>query len=373
MLRERNIDFSKLEYPAFCGLPVVKERDLPDGIDSARARLIRVNEKKWVNGTLLTYYFFDKDSDGEYVHYTDGTREWKTWQASEEEKDVVREAFAAWKNIGIGLEFEEVDNRQDALIRIGFMQGNGSWSYVGRDIWGKPQDRRTMNFGWPLTRGAHGIDTALHEIGHTLGFPHEHQNPIAGIVWDEAKVISSLAGAPNYWDEAKARHNVLRKIDPDSVQGSNVDENSIMMYPLPAEWILGPQHLTDGIDPAPGLSERDKEWVKTFYPPIDHRTDISLKPFESRLLDIEPGEQLNFEFVPDETRDYQISTFGRIDTVMVLYEIVDGKEVYLSGDDDSGQDLNSQIKRRFIKDRKYIVRLRLYSKYKSGVGAVMAW
>ena len=31
-----------------------------------------------------------------------------------------------------------------------------------------------MNFGWDLTQPGE-IDTALHEIGHTIGFPHEHQ------------------------------------------------------------------------------------------------------------------------------------------------------------------------------------------------------
>jgi hypothetical protein len=42
-------------------------------------------------------------------------------------------------------------------------------------------------------------DTALHGIGHTLGLPHEHQNPNAGIVWDEKTVYTSLGGPPNSW------------------------------------------------------------------------------------------------------------------------------------------------------------------------------
>jgi hypothetical protein len=50
-----------------------------------------------------------------------------------------------------------------------------------------------------------GIDTAIHEIGHTLGLPQEHQNPNAGIVWDEPAVIADLGGSPNFWSEAKTR------------------------------------------------------------------------------------------------------------------------------------------------------------------------
>ncbi|WP_374089487.1 hypothetical protein [Methylomicrobium lacus] len=56
-----------------------------------------------------------------------------------------------------------------------------------------------MNFGWNLTEAASEIDTAIHEIGHTLGFPHEHQNPNSGIAWDEEAVYHSLAQPPNSW------------------------------------------------------------------------------------------------------------------------------------------------------------------------------
>jgi hypothetical protein len=66
-------------------------------------------------------------------------------------------------------------------------------------------------------------DTALHGIGHTLGLPHEHQNPNAGIVWDEETVYTSLGGPPNNWPREKTQWNILRKIEPDTVQGSYWD------------------------------------------------------------------------------------------------------------------------------------------------------
>ena len=123
----------------------------------------------------------------------------------------------------------------DAEIRIGFLQGDGAWSYVGRDVIDIPgQHERTMNFGWDLKRDPRGVDTPVHEIGHTLGFPHEHQNPFAGIVWDESAVYRFFAGSPNFWSRQKTFHNVLRKLPERSVEGSKWDPNSIMHYPFDA-------------------------------------------------------------------------------------------------------------------------------------------
>ncbi len=190
----------------YCGLPVVPERKLDDNIDRNRESLIRYIEKKWVNKTMLRYHFL-KTPDA--------------WQGDESQKQVVRESFTAWKGLGIGLEFKEVNEPADAEIRIGFEQ-DGSWSYVGRDAIDLITDHndRTMNFGWDLTT-PYGRDTALHEIGHALGFPHEHQNPNAGIVWDEESVYSHFKGWPNYWDHDKPFTMSLGKYHPRRCKGHN--------------------------------------------------------------------------------------------------------------------------------------------------------
>src|SRR5688500_6452861 len=191
----------------FCSVPQHRRRVLPADIDPRRARLLHTLSAKWVNGTKLRFYFFSE---------ADGQPSWTT--ADNKQKDIVRKAFAEWKEVGIGLEFQEVDKREDADIRIAFEQGAGSWSYVGREIREQPRHEPTMNFGWNLEDEP---DTALHEIGHTLGVPHEHQNPNAGISWNEEAVYEALAKPPNSWSREKTFYNIIRKLVPESVRGSN--------------------------------------------------------------------------------------------------------------------------------------------------------
>ena len=94
----------------------------------------------------------------------------------------------------MGIQFEEVFAISEAEIRIGFLQSGRTWSYVGRDVIDIPgQTECTMNFGWRIAGDSRRVDVPVHEIGHTLGSPHEHQNPFAGILWDETAVYAHFA------------------------------------------------------------------------------------------------------------------------------------------------------------------------------------
>lgn len=347
-----------------CSQPVVPERILPADLDRNRLRLIRVNEKKWANGTVLRYYFFDRPGDGPSG----------AWRVPPAQQKVVRDAFSKWKALGIGLEFREVANREEAEIRIGFDQDDGSWSYVGRDVVDIARDpnERTMNFGWDLTT-PYGHDTALHEIGHTLGFPHEHQNPYSGIVWNEEAVYAAFRGPPNNWPDDVIRWNVLRKLSPAEVTGSEWDPNSIMHYWFQAGLIKEPARYSQGLTPNPGLSPKDKKWAKTFYPALAKKAPPQLKPFESKRIQIAPGGQVNFSIKPELSREYTIQTFGQSDTVVVLFERHNDDYRFVAGDDDSGFDRNARIRTRLYRDSEYIVRLRLYYSDRGGESAVFMW
>ncbi len=106
--RSRNPEAAGYNY---CSQPVAPERTFERRVNNDRQALIRVSDKKWVNGTRLHYYFFTNSR----------------WRGTAAERDVVRDAFKAWKAFGIGLEFAEVNTPDEAEIRIGFQRRDGAW------------------------------------------------------------------------------------------------------------------------------------------------------------------------------------------------------------------------------------------------------
>lgn len=343
----------------YCAARFPKPLALPANVSAGRARLIRQNANKWLNGSTLRYYFYDKPAK---------------WVGSAPDKAVVRRAFAAWKALGIGLSFVEVKKADEADIRIAFQKRDGSWSYIGTDVRTPRPDPRTMNFGWSLTENPQeGFDTALHEIGHTLGFPHEHQNPFAGLVWNESAVYAALAAEPNNWSKSVTFHNIIEKIQPDTVQGSKWDPNSVMHYPFEAGLIEKPLKYRQGLTPAGGLSDRDRKWALEFYPAIGPKQPLALVPLKSVGLKLKNGQQAQYRLKPGKTADFELRTFGAADTVLAIYELGKPAKKLIAQDNDSGQERNASIRHRLVKDRQYEVVVRLNYKEDSGSTALMAW
>jgi hypothetical protein len=357
----------------YCALRPEPVPELPTGLGPERLHAIVEGRNKWVNGTVLHYYFFDRETDGQTVRFSDGTSKFVTWVGPEPQRDAVRNAFQTWKALGIGLEFDEVDDRQEAEVRIGFMQYDGSWSAVGRDVLNPGANSRTTNYGWDLTT-PYGTTTALHEIGHVLGMPHEHQNPYAGITWDEPKVYAYFQGPPNNWEHDTTFSNVLQKLSTFDVQGSTWDPDSIMEYRFPPGLIVTPTKYHDeGIKPPGTISPVDKQYMLSWYPSMGAAAPPTLNAFESRALDLKPGQQVDFTISPPGTRRYSIGTLGASDTVVVLFENVNGQLRYVAGDDDSGTDRNALIEAKLFQGRTYVARVRLYYSWKSGHTALMYW
>lgn len=337
----------------YCAAPPRTVPVLPQDMPAARQRAIILGRTKWVNGTRLRYAFLDQNS------------------GSDAQRDVVRQAFEEWEGLGIGLTFAEVGSPAEAEVRIGFVSGDGSWSYLGRDALLVRHDERTMNFGWDLSN-PYGRTTARHEIGHAMGLPHEHQNPHAGIVWDEEAVYRHLGGPPNNWDRATVYENVLRKLGASEVEGSDWDPESIMEYEFPGGLVLNPRAYRAGIFPPGTISKLDTEQVLRWYPRLGNQV-VRLEPFQSVSLNLDPGEQFDAEIVPSTSRTYRVGTFGATDMVLVLFEEVDGGLRYLAGDDDSGEERNALIRVKLLAGRRYVARVRMYYAWQSGASALMYW
>lgn len=340
--------------PNFCTSPALQPRQFGPEVFGDRSELIVRNDKKWVNGTELRYYLYDTGP----------------WRSRFDEYDTVHNGFQVWAEQGIGLKFIPVFSPEEAEIRIGFLKGDGSWSYIGRDILRQASSQRTMNFGWDVSND---LDTVLHEIGHTLGFPHEHQNPNAGIQWNADEVYEALAGPPNYWDAETTEHNILSKLDPALYSGSNWDPKSVMHYPIEAGWISRPtQYINTPLIPPGGLSPQDQKTALSFYPPL-RKSNPVLAPFRSKNAALTPGQQLNYDLSFTGTREYQFRTLGKSDTVMVLFEEIDGELRHCVSDDDSGADKNAYFKVKLYEGRQYVLRVRLYWSDHTANFGVMYW
>jgi hypothetical protein len=342
-----------------CSSPPQRPIPLPESMPINRQRAILVGNSKWVNGTTLRYAFFDGSGD-------------PAWSpANDVQKEVVRKAFQTWRELPIGLDFEEVDDLSEAEVRIGFDQSDGSWSYIGRDILKVGESERTMNFGWPLET-PYGRTTAEHEIGHTIGMPHEHQSPFSGIVWDEQAVLRYFSGEPNNWDSQMIRHNILDKLSPAQVEGSSWDPESIMEYEFGPGLIVEPAQFKQGIQPPGTISDVDKRWMQSWYP-TGAAAPEALRPFTSTPLPAQARGQADFALEPPGTRKYKLGTFGNADTVTVLFEKEGEKLRYVAGDDDSGEERNALIEAKLFQGREYVLRVRVNWLGQAEGAAAMYW
>ena len=263
---------------------------------------------------------------------------------------------AAWWTQHANLTFD-FNNAPDAEIRISFDSTDGAWSYIGTDARGIPANEATMNLGF-LDGG-----TAGHEFGHAIGLAHEHQNPDGGIQWNEAVVLKALAGPPNFWSAAKARHNVLDKYTADQLNGTKFDPKSIMLYFFPANWTLN----GIGTEQNEVLSAIDKAFVASarMYPKTSPGVAgaVALKVNARTRTSASIGQPMEedlFKFTVATGGRHVIDTRGPTDVVMKLFGPNSQTDV-IAEDDDSGVDANARIVADLIPGE-YFVQIRHWNK-----------
>jgi Astacin (Peptidase family M12A) len=213
--------------------------DRPIGADMPSYAAL-VTAKKWPNGQLLRVRFLDGLPEVQ-SRVTDHAQLWGQYAN-------IKFAFG---------------NDPDAEIRISFRY-QGSWSTIGTDSLTVAATEASMNYGWLTTDTADDEynRVVLHEFGHALGLIHEHQNPAGGIPWNKAKVYASLSGPPNNWDKATIDHNMFETYAKNQTNYTAVDRDSIMMYPIPAEFTDGKFVVGWNRD----LSQTDRDFIARMYP-----------------------------------------------------------------------------------------------------------
>jgi hypothetical protein len=337
----------------YCQQPLRNRVPDAPGLTVPHTRAIRVSRKKWVNGTVLHYVFLKRDGE---------------WDWPNAQMDVVYWAFDEWRKVGIGLQFKEVTDESEAEIKIGRKPNNKSWSYVGTELLDNQIDGCTMNYGWDLTT-SWGHATALHEIGHSIGFEHEHQNPQSGIVWNEEAVYADFLRDDD-WDRDYTYSNVIEKLEPNGAEGSQWDPTSIMEYPFKPGLIISPKpYDTKGIGQNVQLSKSDKDWALYWYPANPRAAPLGL--MELTPLNGANGSQFDFHFAPRETRKYEIRTLGKADSRIVLFEEREGEPRHYAAADDAGTPDNARISAKLVARRDYVVRARLHYRNPGAQGGLV--
>lgn len=175
-------------------------------------------------------------------------------------------------------QWSPTDTAFKSNIRIGFDQ-NGYWSLVGRDS-SDPSligpGEASMNLeGFVEDLPSDWAATARHEMGHALGFHHEHQNPRGGcdeeFRWNDAPdgtpgIYTTLGGPPNYWPKSQVDFNLRQLPNSDAYVASAHDPLSIMHYSFPSWMFVHGDHSHCFVPRNVTLSEQDRVGMKTTYP-----------------------------------------------------------------------------------------------------------
>lgn len=253
-------------------------------------------KKLWKQGSKITIGFLDKgnqiprttmqalEAGGDTEEQIDPLQ--KTTEklpVQQAVKKIVKERIQPLVN----LRLEFVDDPTQANIRISFDPDGGAWSLVGTDALHQ-KTGATMNLGW------FDAPTVMHEFGHMLGMIHEHQNPRGEkIKWNDAAVYK-WAKATQGWSEKMTEQNIIDRYDISSINGSNFDPQSIMLYFFPGSLTTNNKGTHQNLE----LSGLDVEWISKMYPTKQGETATQFykRVYNTSLQDnIEKSKQLSTE------------------------------------------------------------------------------
>lgn len=209
------------------------------------ARLVMVNSAYWgIGGVQLTVGFMETIASDLRIR--------------------IMEHFNAWGTY-CNATFTYTASTDSAQVRV-TRSGWGYWSYLGTDILSIPSNQPTMSLGgftmsYPESEFKRVI---RHEVGHTMGFHHEHLRAALVAKLDVQATLDYFSSQYG-WTVEMVYQNVLTPLEEASVTGSaTTDANSIMCYSLPAEITIDHQPIVGGTN----ITANDGAFAQTLYPGI---------------------------------------------------------------------------------------------------------
>lgn len=204
---------------------LVKASQYATSLNPANAPLPTADMEKFAIAVVTQKYW---GSAG--VHLTVGFLS----QASAALQDKILAAFNLWSK-HCNASFSIVQGpAKNADIRVS-LGGGGYWSYLGTDIHRIPSAQPTMNLqGFSLQTPQSEYDRVVaHEVGHTMGCPHEHMRAQIIKRLDYAKTVAEFARTQG-WSEAEVRAQIFTPLSESSIRGTpEAQEDSIMCYWFP--------------------------------------------------------------------------------------------------------------------------------------------
>ncbi len=297
------------------------------------------------------HFLSSTETDGELRAAIDPFKKWAPDEVlgvhflngNAQSKKVFAEYAEEWLKVSDAtLKFNFDQPKSRAQIRVLF-RSRGHSSALGTDCLHTPKSRPTMQFGWDPATYSHKAEVKrviLHEVGHALGFIHEHQRPDTRkeVKFDVHKLNQFFGKSPNYWSPATVKAQILDQYDiPLSTNATEFDRKSIMAYFIP------PEATKDGkgIPPNKELSKNDIKLMRRIYGKPesggggttvnDKVVTLTVDAAKPKKIKIGPGQTRICKFEITKTRFYTVRTHGNFFTELDVHGPNDQDKFYRAG------------------------------------------